>query len=243
MNTNEQSLEHTIPLPPLEFQALVCGPNHTDLFEEAGRWLVALLDYEGMLKPGTDFLDVGCGCGRLARYLPPWSIKSYTGFDRHTGMIEWCRREIQDPRFRFDFFELKSVYTAWDKQEGPLEVEDFTFPYKAEAFDACLLASVFTHMPPNEARHYLGELARVTRFGGKILLSIFFSQDGAVETRDDGVNVFHNPQEFLADLERSPFEVRRVGHRFVPGVGFEPDASTPALSFGYVHNWHLLTKR
>jgi hypothetical protein len=118
MNTNEQSLEHTIPLPPLEYQALVCGPNHTDLFEEARRWLVALLDYEGMHK---------------------------------------------------------SVYTAWDKQAGPLEVEDFTFPYTAEAFDACLLASVLTHLPPNEARHYLGELARVTGSSGKILLSIFFS--------------------------------------------------------------------
>jgi hypothetical protein len=51
MNTNDQSPEDTIPLPPLEFQALVRGSNHTDLFEEAGRWLVALLDYEGMLKP------------------------------------------------------------------------------------------------------------------------------------------------------------------------------------------------
>jgi SAM-dependent methyltransferase len=227
MNTNEQSLENTIPLPPKDFQALVCGPADTSSFERMGRLLVVWADNEGMLKPGTDFLDVGCGCGRLARYLLPWSINSYTGFDRHAGMIEWCRREIRDPRFRFDFFELKSVYTAWDQQAGTLDVEDFAFPYAADAFDACMLASVFTHMPPNEARHYLGELARVTRPGGKILLSIFFSKSGAVETRDDGVNVLHNPQEFLTDLEQSPFDVRRVS----------------PLSFGYEHNWYVLTKR
>ncbi len=111
-------------------------------------------------------------------------------------MINWCKQEIRDPRFKFDFFELKSVYTAWDHQEGVLSVEDFGFPYAAESFDACLLASVFTHMPPNEARHYLGELARVMRRGGKVLLSIFFSKDGIVEASDDGINVFHNPKEF-----------------------------------------------
>jgi SAM-dependent methyltransferase len=244
MTQNKQITEQTIAMPPIEFQVLVCGSEeNAKFFETIGRWLVAVLDHEGMLKSGSDLLDVGCGCGRLPRYLLSYPIKSYTGFDRHGGMIEWCKREIRDPRFKFDFVDLKSVYTVWDDQKGALNAEDFAFPYPAQSFDSCLLASVFTHMPPNEVRHYLGELARVMRPGGQVLLSIFFSKNDIVETHDDGINVFHDPKEFAADLERSPFDVRRVGHGLTPGVGFEPITVIPDLQSGYAHNWHLLTKR
>ena len=244
MSHKTQIAEQIIPMPPMEFQVLVCGTaENAQFFETFGRWLVAFLDYEGMLRPGTALLDVGCGCGRLPRYLVSSPIESYTGFDRHSGMIEWCKREIRDSRFKFDFFELKSAYTAWDEQQGAINAADFAFPYADGSFDSCMLASVFTHMPPNEVRHYLGELARVMRPGGKVLLSIFFSKDGAVETHDDGINVFHDPKEFAADFQRSPFDVHRVGHRLTPGVGFEPGAGTADLLFGYAHNWHVLTKR
>ena len=239
------TLSATIPLPPDEFRSLVCGPNMIDSFEEVGKWLVAFLDHEGMIKSGSDLLDVGCGCGRLARYLTDSPIQSYRGFDRHAGMVKWCVDEIQsrDPRFAFEFFNLRSVYDAWDNQGGKIDVESFTFPYPADAFDSCLLASIFTHMPPQEVRRYLRELGRVMRPGGKIVLSIFFSPDGEVQTLDEGVNVFHNPQEFAADLASSAFSHRRVGHRYVRGEGFQPDDSQPPLASGYVHNWHVLTKR
>jgi len=233
----------SIQMPPREFQTLVCGPDHTHLFDEAGRWLVEVLNHEGMLKPGSDFLDIGCGCGRVARYLLSSPIRSYTGFDRHTGMIDWCKQEIGDPRFKFDFFGLKSVYTAWDNHEGTVDVDKFAFPYAPKSFDSCLLASLFTHMPPQEARHYLGELARVMRPDGKILLSVFFSARVKVETHDDGVNVFYNSKEFEADLQRSSFAAHRTGYSFTPGVTFEPGTVTRALQFDYVHNWYVLTKR
>jgi SAM-dependent methyltransferase len=227
-----------LPIPPHEFQVLVCGP-HTDGFLPVGMMITNALAREGMLEPGQDFLDVGCGCGRIARQLAGGPIGSYTGFDRHQGMVEWSQREIgaRDSRFRFDFFSVKSLYTAWDAQEGSIDAAAFRLPYPAAAFDAALLASVFTHMLPVEARHYLGELARVLRPGGKALLSIFFSP-GASEIRDE-INVFHDPQQFLADVGLFPFELRRTTLEAAPGV--EVDQS-PACSFNCEHNWYVLTR-
>jgi SAM-dependent methyltransferase len=233
-------------MPPVELQQLVCGPNSTHLFGEVGGWLVDFLDCEGMLEPGLDFLDVGCGCGRFARHVTHRSLGSYTGFDRHEGMISWCNREIAalHPGFRFDYFALKSAYEAWDGQAGSIDAESFVFPYPAAAFDAALLASVFTHMPWPEVRQYLAQLARVMRPGAKTLLSVFFAEGGA-EVRDAGLNIFYEPGEFLANVSRFPFDVRRVAQPFVPGAAFQPptDSSAATLSYNYDHNWYVLTRR
>jgi SAM-dependent methyltransferase len=229
----------TLPLPPQEFQALVCGPRDTNEFLPVAWILTHVLAREGMLEPGLDFLDIGCGCGRIARQLTGQPIGSYIGFDRHQGMVEWSQREIgaRDPRFRFDFFELKSLYTAWDAQEGSVDAVNFRFPYPAAAFDVVLLASVFTHMLPIEVHHYLGELARVLRPGGKALCSIFFSS-GAMEIRDE-INVFHEPRQFLTDPGLLSFEVRRTTLEATSGD--EVDQS-PGSSRPYEHNWYVLTR-
>lgn len=236
-----------IPMPPFEFQTLISGPGNEPKFEEIGSWLRDALDEQGMLAPGTSLLDVGCGCGRLARQLLRCPIGSYVGFDRHKGMVDWCAAEIgsRDPRFRFHYFDLKSVYTVWDNQAGAIDAETFRFPFPDAAFDAVLLASVFTHMPPAETRNYLGELARVMRPGATALLSIFLSPSGAVEVRDDGINVFHDLRQFLADIGALPLRARLTGLQFVPGMraaaSMQPDPA-PAQSFDYVHNWYVLSR-
>ena len=122
-----------------------------------------------MLQSNANLLDVGCGCGRLARALLDAPIGSYTGFDRHKGMVDWCLQEIRsrDPRFRFDYFDLKSVYTVLDHQAGSIDAETFRFPYAEAAFDAVILASVFTHMPPVQTRHYLGRIGQGDATGGQ----------------------------------------------------------------------------
>jgi SAM-dependent methyltransferase len=238
-------MSEPLALPPGEYRELVCGPDATDLFEQAGQWLVDFLSYEGMLAPGTSFLDIGCGCGRVARYLLDKRIKTYRGFDRHRGMVNWCSQEIskRDRRFSFDFFPLKSsCYEPWDNERGAFAVEDFHFPYPDAGFDTCLLASVFTHMPPNEVRHYMAELTRVMRSGGKIVLSVFFSPTGKLEFHDNRLNVFHDAREFYGDLARRPWDVRRVGHRFTPGESFAAQAASPEPFQPYEQVWHVLTR-
>jgi SAM-dependent methyltransferase len=232
-------MSQLIPMPPVEFQSLVCGPGSEHLFEAAGRGLRDLLRQHAMLTPGASVLDIGCGCGRLARYLLELPIGSYVGFDRHKGMVAWCAQEIgsRDPRFRFDYFDLKSVYTVWDDQAGAINTETFRFPYADSTFDSIVLGSVFTHMPPGETRQYLDEMARVMRPGGKALLSVFFSPTGATEVRDDGINVFHSLPWLLASISALPFDARFIGPAMPNGERPEPDQS-----FNYKHNWYLLTR-
>ena len=202
------------------------------ILREVGRGLVNMLDHYGMLSEGVEFLDVGSGCARVARYFMDRSVKSYTGFDRHKGMIEWCRLQItpRDPRFQFNYFELKSVYSVLDNEQGTIDVKSFRFPWADESFDSVFLASVFTHMPPGEVKAYLGEIARVLRPKGKALASIFFAP-GELETRGRGTNVFHNADRFLADLACFPFDALLV------------NPETPARSFSCEHNWYLLNRR
>src|SRR5262245_29600497 len=109
-NTNRIVVD--LPLPPFEFQTLVCGPGGEAHFEAVGRWLQDSLRVHGMLEEGIALLDVGCGCGRLARCLVDDPIGRYEGFDRHAGMIAWCNEMLapRDSRLRFHYVSVRSVY-------------------------------------------------------------------------------------------------------------------------------------
>lgn len=47
------------------------------------------------------------------------------------------------------------------------------FPYIDNAFDFAIATSVFTHMLPGEIEHYVSELARVIRPGGRVFATYF----------------------------------------------------------------------
>jgi SAM-dependent methyltransferase len=217
-----------IPLPPEDYMELVCGHGSKDLpadYLEIGRVMLRELKFIGALRPGDRVLDVGCGCGRFARQLIGEPIASYTGFDRHRGMVEWCQREIQArvPGFTFLFFDLKSAYDGKDGCVGTVDAARFRFPFAAESFDFVLLASVFTHMPLDECRHYLRELHRTLHPDGRIVLSAFFSAGAAFV---DDINFYFEPQAFDDAMREAGF----CFDRFADPM------------FGAQHNWHRLAK-
>jgi len=214
-----------IPLPPESFMKLVCGENQENLpehFRWAGELLVSMLKEEDMLRPGTHFLDVGCGCGRVARYLTGESVGSYTGFDRHPGMINWCQAEIATriPNFHFHCFDIKSPYTELDGYAGTIEASSFQFPFADRSYDTALLASVFTHIPLEESGHYLKELYRVLKPAGKILLSVFLTDQ---EPYSENVAFYYHPEAFLSIVRDAGF-----GYKFREEI--------------YQHNWYVLVK-
>jgi ubiquinone/menaquinone biosynthesis C-methylase UbiE len=210
----------------MEYRALVNGPGNEQWFEWVGHWVQDHLRLHHMVEPGVAFLDVGCGCGRVARFLMDDPIGRYEGFDRHQGMIAWCNDVLapRDARFHFTYVSVRSIYAEWDQQGGDITADAFVFPYGDGSFDSILLASIFTHMPLPEIAQYLREARRVLRPGGQILLSIFYA-DGPAHLKD-AVNYFHEPERFFALLSET---------------GLLATPLEPKQLYGYNHNWYIVT--
>lgn len=156
-------------LPPRKLARIGSG----DFRQTGAEFLRYFIDL-GELKPTDAVLDVGCGVGRMAvpltRYLQPPG--SYRGFDLMHDSIDWCRHTIT-PRFPHFEFTWVDVFNATYNPAGAIDPSEFRFPYEDESFDFAFLTSVFTHMRPTEVKHYLGELQRVVRRGGRVLLTAF----------------------------------------------------------------------
>src|SRR6266446_8558588 len=51
---------------------------------------------------GSDVVELGCGCGRVARALKdPWFEGTYVGVDIDSEMLEYCRQNFPVGRFEF----------------------------------------------------------------------------------------------------------------------------------------------
>ncbi|MBA2591465.1 MAG: class I SAM-dependent methyltransferase [Gammaproteobacteria bacterium] len=132
--------------------------------------------------------------GRTLRSGGP-HVHTMTGFDRRPGMIEWCQREIstRDGRFAFQHFDLRSVYVEHDQIAGSLSAAEIPVSVRYRFLRLGPDCIGFTHMPLDEIGHYLRELRRLVRPGGKILASVFFSESMSyVET----INFFFRPVAF-----------------------------------------------
>lgn len=153
----------------------VDGSRTPEEFSAIGRDTVGwMIDYEG-LKPMHSFLDVGCGIGRMAIPLAEYLQKGkYHGFDISSWKVAYCRRTVGRKRPDFAFHHA-DVFNKYYNSRGRTPASEYQFPWGDESFDFVLLTSVFTHMLPADMEHYLSEIARVLRPGGKCVVSYFLS--------------------------------------------------------------------
>lgn len=127
------------------------------------------------LQPTERMLDVGSGLGRktipLTEYL---TTGSYEGFDCTALGVRWCQDNITSvyPNFRFQHVD---VYAPGYNQKGIIQPTDFVFPFEDKEFDFVMLGSVFTHMQYGAVEHYLKEIHRVLKVGGRCLITWFLS--------------------------------------------------------------------
>lgn len=176
---------HSDPLLP-PTRLMFVGGSRRDFRMLGEKWLATFIRVGG-LTPSDNVLDVGCGVGRmavaLAGYLDPGA--KYRGFDIVPEGIEWCRDAITSRYPRFEF-QHADIYNEEYNRNGSLRAADFVFPYGDGEFDFVFLTSVFTHMLPADVRHYMAEIRRVLRPGGRCLITWFVLDAEARKRIDAG---------------------------------------------------------
>lgn len=143
-------------------------------FKKVGEEFLHYFIEWGGLKPYERILDVGCGIGRMAVPLTKYLDErgSYEGFDPVADGIKWCEKKISSKYPNFHF-QLVDMYNKTYNPKGRYKASEFKFPYESESFDFVFLASVFTHMLPEDMENYFREVTRVLKRGGRCLITFF----------------------------------------------------------------------
>ena len=168
-------------------------PRYLDFagtFAGAGQEYVTYFKELCGLQPSHRTLDMGCGIGRVAVPLAEYlTTGSYEGLDIVPSGIRWCQKNITPkyPRFRF---QVADIYNRMYNPGGLFKSPDYPFPFSDGEFDLVFLISVFTHLLPIDLEHYVSEISRVLRPGGKCLYTTFLLDDEARRGMESGKSAF-----------------------------------------------------
>jgi SAM-dependent methyltransferase len=147
-----------LPLPPPKLRdKVVKGLVTADEFLTEGAAVAdairAILAESGVpLAPGQAVYEWGCGCGRVARHLIPLGLDVH-GSDVDPELVDWCRQHIDAERYFVNDYEPPTRLMAG-------------------SFDVSYCISVMTHITMEAADAWIRELARVTKPGGAIVISL-----------------------------------------------------------------------
>lgn len=146
-------------IPPAELRFKVAGPGTIEQFLQGGEAMAASVDAAlarvgRSLAAGGDFLDFGCGSGRLlAAFERRYPALCVSGCDVDAAAIAWCRGRFPAMRFK--------TTTEWPPCDGA-----------AASFDIVWCGSVFTHIDESHQDAWLQELRRLLRSNGALLASV-----------------------------------------------------------------------
>lgn len=136
-------------------------------------WFFALA--KGLIRPDSDILDIGIGCGRFALHLRDFRFidhrysGTYVGVDIDAEMLAWCAKNFPSPQFRFHRSTHRSAaYQAEDATGGY-----YVIPEPDESFDFVFSTSLLTHLLEDELDNYLAESFRLLRPGQSMLAYCF----------------------------------------------------------------------
>jgi SAM-dependent methyltransferase len=187
------------PVPPAWLRAHVGRTSSRDEYVRVGRagFETVVQAFEAHRDPARAYprwLDFGCGCGRLCRYLPlPGVCEAYVGADVDSEAIRWNARNLRAGEF---------VLLA-PRPPSPLP---------SRGFDVVYCVSVFTHLEEEPQFAWLDELVRVLSPGGLLIASTHSERLSA--TRPD-----LSPGE-LARLARKGFGFAPGSGRFNDATAF-----------------------
>jgi SAM-dependent methyltransferase len=176
-----------------------------DDFVESGKGLVNVLANTAGLTACRNVLDIGSGIGRLAIPLTRLitSPGSYDGLEIVERGVRWCTTSItpMHPHFRFTH---ANVFNAEYNPGGTVKAAEYELPYRDSSFDIVCLFSVFTHMLIADVEHYLAEISRVLRQGGRLAATFLILNEESLKSMQAGKGVYNftyheGPQWLLED--------------------------------------------
>jgi SAM-dependent methyltransferase len=145
-----------LPVPPLRLVRLATGTSSLAWsFESGGLAAKSIIDALERnridIRQFRSILDFGCAYGRVVRHWVGLSADVH-GCDYNPALVRWCRRKLP-----FASFEVNAL-------QPPL-------PYADAEFDFVYALSVFTHLPGPLLQPWMGEMSRVLKPGGYLLLT------------------------------------------------------------------------
>ena len=170
--------------PPAEVHAMGRGPAaaggspyYADLVSDALRSVGA------PLAAGERALDFGCSSGRVVRVLAAaYPDVEWHGCDPIPGAVDWARKHL--PGITFE-----------RSPEAP------PLPYDAGAFDSVFAISIWSHFAPTAALKWLGEMRRIVKSGGHLVLT---AHGHATLAHDEAGRIRGTEQ--LEEIERALYE-------------------------------------
>lgn len=125
---------------------------------------------------------VGNGCFALTKYLT--HDGGYFGIEIVEASVNWCKKNITErhPNFEFKYMPIQVDHYdhRLDTETGRnLSAASVRFPVEDESKDVQFSTSLFTHLDFDSAQHYLNEISRSLKPGGKCLNTFFLLDDGA----------------------------------------------------------------
>lgn len=192
------------------------------------------------LRPDENVLEVGCGIGRIAIPLTQYLTQGrYVGFDIVPHGIEWCAKKVT-PRYPNFTFLLADVYNQYYHPEGRQPASEYTFPLDDNSIDFVYLTSVFTHMMPRDIEHYMAEIGRVLKPGGRCFFTAYIICDEARRELSAGTSlrafVLH-PEGFWSDTPDNPETAVAYTQEFLNGALGKAGLAAPQIIHG--HWWKV----
>ena len=128
--------------------------------------------------------------------------------------IDWSKRTIT-PRFPNFRFQRADVFSKRYNKRSRTRASEYRFPFEDDSFDFIVLTSVFTHLLPADAEHYVREIGRVSRPGGTCFATFFLLDDQSLQAIAEGRSV-------------PSFHVRGAGYRTIRKDNPEVATAHPA---------------
>lgn len=146
------------------------------------------------LMPFHHVIDIGCGAGRDTIELEQYLSKdgSYIGLDINKEIIDWLSKNIRSKNFSFRHVDAHHDFFA---PELDNKFTQISYPVGDASADKIIANSVFTHLLPDEAQHFLKEVKRILRVNGAAYITC-----NAISEADEYIkNPMHDFNHKIAD--------------------------------------------